>query len=181
MRFLTILLNALFPPVCVSCKREGDFLCLDCLKSLDKKKIKSRYSKYEDSDLHYLDGVIYALDYAKNPQIKAAVKQFKYRFTQELADHFADLIVEKIGQLNMVKGRQIILIPVPLHKKRLSPGTVFQSVKGPLHKIYPDEQDTEADDDFADVLDRLLLAEYLQPKADSYCRQGIRRNLQFET
>jgi len=64
--------------------------------------------------------VIYGLDYAKNPQIKAAVKQFKYRFTQELADTFADLIAEKIGELSMVKGRSIILIPVPLHKKRLN-------------------------------------------------------------
>ena len=64
--------------------------------------------------------MIYGLDYAKNPQIKAAIKQFKYRFTKELADHFANLIVEKIGELNMVKNRQIILIPVPLHKKRLN-------------------------------------------------------------
>ena len=73
-----------------------------------------------DPDFHHLDSVIYALDYAKNPQIKAAIKQFKYRFTQDLADHFANLIAEKIGELNMVKNRKIILIPVPLHKKRLN-------------------------------------------------------------
>jgi len=93
---------------------------MDCLKGLRKKKIRPNTKKIPDPDLHHLDGVIYGLDYAKNPQIKAAVKQFKYRFTQELADHFADLIAEKIEQLNMVKGRQIILIPVPLHKKRLN-------------------------------------------------------------
>ncbi len=120
MRLLKILLNTLFPPVCVSCKREGDFLCLDCLKSLDKKKIRSNSKKYDDPDLHHLDGVIYALDDAKNPQIKAAVKQFKYRFTQDLADLFGNLIAEKIGELSMVKNRRIILIPVPLHKKRLN-------------------------------------------------------------
>ena len=120
MRFLTILLNTLFPPVCVSCKKEGDFLCLDCIKGLSKKKIKSHYQKVPDPDFLHLDGVIYALDYAKNPQIKAAIKQFKYRFTQDLADHFADLIAEKIGELNMAKNKKIILIPVPLHKKRLN-------------------------------------------------------------
>ena len=120
MRFLKLLLNTLFPPVCVSCKKEGDFLCLDCLKSLSKKKIKSHYQKVPDPDFRHLDGVIYALDYAKNPQIKAAIKQFKYRFTQDLADHFANLIVEKIGELNMAKRKRIILIPVPLHKKRLN-------------------------------------------------------------
>jgi len=115
------ILNTLFPPVCVSCKKEGDFLCEDCLKSLDKKKIHPIYSKTEkDPDFHFLDGVIYALDYAKNPQIQAAVKQLKYRFTQELAEHFSNLIAEKIGDLTMAKNKRIILIPVPLHRKRLN-------------------------------------------------------------
>lgn len=115
-----LILNTLFPPVCVSCKREGDFLCAECLKNLDKRKIKSGYQKAKDPDLHHMDGVIYALDYARNPQIQAAVKQFKYRFTEEMANYFADLIVEKIEELNMIKNKQIALIPVPLHKKRLN-------------------------------------------------------------
>ena len=115
------ILNTLFPPVCVSCKKEGDFLCAECIRSLDKKKISQVYYKAEkDPDFHHLDGVIYALDYAKNPQIKAAIKQLKYRFTQELAQYFGKLIAEKIGELSMAKDRQIILIPVPLHKKRLN-------------------------------------------------------------
>jgi len=125
MRFLdtplAYILNTLFPPVCVSCKKEGDFLCSDCLSHLDKKKIRPIFCKTEkDPDFHYLDGVIYALDYAKNPQIQAAVKQLKYKFTQELAEHFSNLIAEKIGELSMVKGRKMILIPVPLHRKRLN-------------------------------------------------------------
>ncbi len=124
MRFLKalkeLILNTLFPPVCISCKKEGDFLCVDCLRKLDKKKIRPHGRKIDDPDIHHLDGVIYALDYAKNPQIQAAVKQFKYRFTEELAEYFADLMIEKIGELNMAKKRKIILIPVPLHKKRLN-------------------------------------------------------------
>ncbi len=118
--FKTFLLNTLFPPYCVSCKKEGDFFCVDCLKNLDKKKIKPIYKRIEDPDIHYLDGAIYALDYAKNPQIKAAIKQLKYKFTKDLAQHFANMIAEKIRELNMVQGKQIILIPVPLHKKRLN-------------------------------------------------------------
>jgi competence protein ComFC len=125
MRFIeglkVLMLNTLFPPVCVSCKKEGDFLCADCLKNLDKKKISPIYYKTEkDPDFHYMDGVIYALDYAKNPQIQAAVKQLKYRFTQDLAEHFGNLIAEKILELSMAKNRRIIFIPVPLHKARLN-------------------------------------------------------------
>ncbi len=120
-RLKTFLLNTLFPPVCVSCKSEGDFLCVECLRNLDKNKISPIYRRKElDPDFNKLDGVIYALDYAKNPQIKAAIKQLKYKFTQDLAEYFANMIAEKIRELNMVKNKQIILIPVPLHKKRLN-------------------------------------------------------------
>ena len=67
-----------------------------------------------------MDGVIYALDYAENPQIQAAIQQFKYRFTKELAEYFGDLIAQKLRELSMNKGKTNILIPVPLHKKRLN-------------------------------------------------------------
>lgn len=114
-----LLLNALFPPVCASCKSEGDFLCARCLSSLARRKIGRRQRRSLAPEFESLAGVIYALDYAKNPQIRAAIKQFKYKFTEELAQPFAKLIAEKIGELEMAKGRRLILVPVPLHAKRL--------------------------------------------------------------
>ena len=115
-----IILDTLFPPYCVSCKKEGDFLCNNCLAELKKRKIVKtcRGTSQQNKEFTHIDGLIYALDYAKNPQIKAAISQFKYKFTQEMADYFGDLLVEKIGELSMTKNKQIILIPVPLHKKR---------------------------------------------------------------
>lgn len=115
-----IILDTLFPPYCVSCKKEGVFLCTDCLAELKKRKIveTSCRTSQKSAEFTHIDGLIYALDYAKNPQIKAAISQFKYKFTQEMADYFGDLLVEKIGELSMTKNKQIILIPVPLHKKR---------------------------------------------------------------
>lgn len=67
-----------------------------------------------------MDGVIYGVDYAESPGIQAAITQFKYKFTQELTQYFADLVSQKLGELSMVRGRPIYLIPVPLHKKRLN-------------------------------------------------------------
>lgn len=120
MRLFKWILNTLFPPYCVSCKTEGDFLCKKCVQSLVKKKISpGRQSSQNPPEFQYLDGVIYALDYAKNPQIKAAIEQFKYRFTEELAHYFGELLAEKIGELGMTQNRCIHLIPVPLHRKRL--------------------------------------------------------------
>lgn len=96
-------------------------MCENCIKSLCKQKIRPLNPQFQKtSEFKHLDGVIYALDYAKNPQIKSAIQQFKYRFTQELADYFGDLISEKVEELNMVKNRTIYLVPVPLHKKRLN-------------------------------------------------------------
>lgn len=114
------ILDLLFPPYCVACKREGYFLCEACLKNLSDQPLKPyRAGHQKRQESKDLDGVIYALDYAKNPVIKLAIRQFKYRFTQEIADDFGRLMAKKIGQLKMARHRQIILIPVPLHKKRL--------------------------------------------------------------
>ncbi len=115
----TLILNTLFPPVCTSCKREGDFLCADCSKSLKLRKIKGK-KKEKDPDFRYLDGVIYALDYAENPAIQAAIKQLKYKYTQELSETFANLMSLKLSELTMTRGRKILLVPVPLHQKRLN-------------------------------------------------------------
>ncbi len=113
-------LDALFPPMCVSCKREGDFLCGKCVDSLTRRKIRGGFGKSpRRTEFQNLKGLIYALDYAKNPQIQAAIKQFKYKFTEELALPFARLIVEKLGELTMPKGRRVVLVPVPLHPRRL--------------------------------------------------------------
>lgn len=110
------LLNILFPPICVSCGKEGDFLCENCVGKLKIRPIGPlRRAKKE---FQFLDGVIYGVDYLDNPEIQAAIKQFKYKFTKELATEFSELMVTKLGELEMVKGKNIILVPVPLHKKR---------------------------------------------------------------
>jgi len=122
MRVFDFILNLLFPPRCVSCKKEGEFLCKDCIKQFSIFNLQFSKKKPKDAqkEWKYMDGVIYALDYAENPQIQAAIQQFKYRFTKELAEYFGDLIAQKLGELSMNKGKTNILIPVPLHKKRLN-------------------------------------------------------------
>jgi competence protein ComFC len=119
MKIIDVLLNILFPPRCAFCKREGGFLCNSCIKKFKIRDLRfKKKSLLSEKEWKYLDGVIYGLDYAENPQIQAAIQQFKYKFTQELKGIFGDLISDKLKQLSIIKGRKIILIPVPLHKKR---------------------------------------------------------------
>ncbi len=121
MRIVDFILNILFPPRCTYCNKEGDFLCIDCVSDLKIKDLCRKRRFYnKEREFEYLDGVIYGVDYAENPQIKSAVQQFKYRFTQDLANVFGGLMADKLSELGMNKGKTNVLIPVPLHKKRLN-------------------------------------------------------------
>lgn len=71
-------------------------------------------------EFEHLDGVIYGADYAENPGLKSAIAQFKYKFNKQLTDYFAELVSQKMKELGMLKQKEAILIPVPLHKKRLN-------------------------------------------------------------
>jgi len=119
MTALKELFNYLFPPVCSSCKKEGEFLCKKCISGLNISGIKPISHHPSSLEFKYLDGVIYGLDYGTNPAIKAAVRQFKYRFTKELVEYFGGLIADKLKQLRMNRGKTLVLIPVPLHRRRL--------------------------------------------------------------
>jgi len=120
MGLVELILNLLFPPRCVSCKKEGDFLCKNCVQEFRVRRIKAKSSCPSSADFLYLDGVIYGADYAENPGLQAAIAQFKYKFTQPLTAYFSELLSWKLGELGMVKGRPVFLIPVPLHRKRLN-------------------------------------------------------------
>ena len=76
--------------------------------------------KQKRHDFKHLDGVIYAADYEKNPQLKAAIRQFKYKYTQELNALFVGLLTKKLTELYMLRKQDFFLVPVPLHKKRLA-------------------------------------------------------------
>ncbi len=95
-------------------------MCENCVEQLRIKPIKGKSWYPSAADFEHLDGVIYGLDYAENPEIQAAISQFKYKFVKDLIECFANLTVAKLKQLKMLQGREAVLIPVPLHKKRLN-------------------------------------------------------------
>jgi ComF family protein len=119
MRAIDLILNLLFPPRCVSCKKEGCFICPDCMDKLKQRRIHSGFYK-TGCEFKYLDGVIYAFDYALNPAIHHAIHHFKYKYNEDLKVYFGLFLSRKLSELSMTKNKKIILIPVPLHSKRLN-------------------------------------------------------------
>jgi len=97
------ILDLLFPIQCLGCNQEGNFLCYSCFKKL------SFNTKQAKNNL-------LIASYYKDPLIKLLIHQYKYNFIKDLAKPLGMLMVKKIKNQNI---KNSILIPVPLHKKRL--------------------------------------------------------------
>lgn len=103
--------NAIFPSECVGCKKVGILLCEDCVKGI------SQSGKTERA---FISAVF---DY-QSPIIRKAIWKFKYKNSRGFAKTFApclyDEIIGVLGNDLFISGEgKIMLVPVPLHKRRL--------------------------------------------------------------
>lgn len=129
-------LNLLFPRFCLNCKREGDYLCQDCFSLIDVANHQfCPFCKFQRIVLdgrtcfscrknRELTGLFCAGSY-QNFIIKKLILRFKYEpYVKELAKPLASLIIQHLKILDypppfFVDKSGFVLIPVPLHKKRL--------------------------------------------------------------
>ncbi|OGI25241.1 MAG: hypothetical protein A3J76_05325 [Candidatus Moranbacteria bacterium RBG_13_45_13] len=124
-----ILLDALFPVYCQACRKEGFWLCEDCLKQtkvLDFQVCPDCENIITDkgflcprcrsSGKLHLDAMLCAVSYDK-PAIKQLVHNFKYRFVRGIAGPLADLL--NTALLRNDFPLPDFLVPVPLHPRRL--------------------------------------------------------------
>ena len=105
-----IILDLLFPINCLECNQEGKFICSSCFEKIPVNEKEVEFNK--DSDL---DKLIIASDYSYT-LVKQAIHRYKYDFVKELANPLGQLMVKKLNQENI---KNSILIPIPLHPKRL--------------------------------------------------------------
>lgn len=123
------LLDLIFPVECLNCGQEGAYLCRKCLNSIpltdrficpichqiSKNGVTCRICQNKT----YLNGLIFAVDY-KNRLVRRAIIKSKYNFIKELIYLLAELLIKLIGSGNL--SRELnpdLIVPVPLHKKRL--------------------------------------------------------------
>ena len=106
--------EVIFPKSCLECRKEGDYLCQDCLAVLDILSI------HQISRTKNLNDLYFAASYS-SPLIKKLIQSFKYEpFIKELAKTLSSLI---INHFQLLEKQPIfpnhVLIPVPLRIKRL--------------------------------------------------------------
>ncbi len=120
-----IALDFLFPQRCIGCRKEGSLICPDCQGSLSRimPPICPLCGRPQSSGILCPDCVSWqaSIDGIRSPfrfeeVMQQAVYQFKYRNLRALAALLAGLLNNYLAA-NPVPGE--VLVPVPLHKKRL--------------------------------------------------------------
>lgn len=122
-------LDTLFPITCLGCQKNGFWLCEECQKNItiqslqlcpkcEKENTPSGFlcpACRMDKDF-CLDALISATTYDA-PSLKKLVYNFKYRFIRSLAKILARIISKALLSHNI--PLPALIIPVPLHPKRL--------------------------------------------------------------
>jgi ComF family protein len=114
MEIKEFLLDLIFPKICLGCKKEGIFLCQDCLSVLE---ISTTHQKFRGK---YLDDLYFPLDYG-NFLSKKLIQNFKYPpLIRELKRELALVIISHFLLLDKKPVfSDFVLIPIPLAKKKL--------------------------------------------------------------
>ena len=120
-----MVLDFLFPQWCVGCGREGAFICSSCRRSLPRVMfpLYSRFGKPQSSGMlcpacvggqAEIDGI--RSPFRFDGVMRQAIHQLKYKSLRALAGTLAELLSEYLAT-DPIPGE--VLVPVPLHTKRL--------------------------------------------------------------
>lgn len=106
--FLSSLLDWIFPYTCLLCQRGESLLCDQCQQSLPLQP--------QTIEVVGLERTLIATDYQQET-VQALIKQFKYHNLPQLGHYLAPLLIQLITL--QVMDPDWILVPIPLHTKRL--------------------------------------------------------------
>lgn len=104
------LLDLIFPRRCLGCGALDTFLCSKCVNA--HKKVQ-----WQQLQQLPLDGILTLGPYA-NPFWRQAITTLKFKGVAELAKTFGELLA-RAGARHFEKITNPILVPVPLHRRRL--------------------------------------------------------------
>jgi ComF family protein len=123
--FKRVALNLLFPPYCIGCGREGSYICGRCARELPLISPptcpKCGRPLLPDNRCPGCIGSQTAIDGIRAPflfdgVLRKTVHEFKYNNLRSLAPTLASFLYEFLAE-NPMNGN--VLVPVPIHHKRL--------------------------------------------------------------
>lgn len=125
------LLDIVFPRYCLGCRAEGFYVCHDCFKKIPvnisvacfvcgRRSPDGRVCAPCRQKIHPpLAGLLVASDW-QNELLKKIIYAYKYNFIRELSSPLSQIMINFLmtNNFNNLSPKEIILVPVPLHKKR---------------------------------------------------------------
>ncbi len=126
------LLDILFPKKCANCGGEGSWLCEDCASLIEI--LESQYCPFCSHPGIVLDGKtcascrknnklagLFCVASFENKVARNLIYQFKYEphLAKYLAQPLSSLIITHLNLLNKNALPEFLLVPIPLHKKKL--------------------------------------------------------------
>lgn len=109
-----MLLDLLFPSFCVGCQKEGSFLCEEC----ENKIVIRRIPTSPPLNAKSLN-IIYAATEYQDKLIAELITQLKYQSVREISHILSDFLLIHLAFAGFKKENNQIIVPVPLHRKRL--------------------------------------------------------------
>lgn len=131
MNIKQLFLDLIFPIDCLGCGQENEWLCQKCLDNISRQetdkcpvcKNPSQWGETHSScqNKTSLDGVIVAAKF-QDKLLGLAIHRFKYSFVKDLSMPLSKLLIEKIKEQanNPLWQEDLIIVPIPLHKRRLN-------------------------------------------------------------
>ncbi|MBU1088912.1 hypothetical protein KKA02_03475 [Patescibacteria group bacterium] len=113
---MSFFLDFLFPSRCYSCQKIGQYICPKCRVKLINKGIDPFLSKKLEASLSL---------FKYHPPLIKVLQDLKYHFITRLADELVEIAVKEIetrypSLLKYWQANNYLLIPIPLHQKRLN-------------------------------------------------------------
>lgn len=132
IKIINFFLDLIFPKICLGCKKEGSYLCKNCLEKIPLTDKFICHFCGQPSFLgrtcekcqkkFYLTGLIFACSY-KNDLVKEAIKILKYKYLQELSKPLSYLLIKCLKNSHFFSNFSqpnfhYLVIPIPLHRKK---------------------------------------------------------------
>ncbi|MDD5749658.1 MAG: hypothetical protein PHO91_02620 [Patescibacteria group bacterium] len=109
---LKFFLDCVFPQFCLGCKKEGEICCQDCLAKLDFLPLDPWPWPEEK---YCFDACYICLAY-ENKLVEKLIKNYKYKYLENLADTLADILYQQVQKIPLDQG--VIISNVPLHSRK---------------------------------------------------------------
>ena len=120
-----VLVELLFPKMCVGCGKWGAHICAECVNRVRPIgepicSMCERGSMYGKTHpwcrrTYGVEGLVSAITYTGIG--RKLVQRFKYKYVKDLTPVLVELI-ESFGEVGVLAGKQWFVVPVPLHPRR---------------------------------------------------------------